>query len=265
MPSWSRGDGPRGRQRYIVAPSTSVSLIDPLDLSPMVWLDARAAYINAGSPSNNDLVATAIDRSGNSREFINAFSSYQPQWKTSQFGSEPGVQFTQASPSYLAHEGGTIATPSGVTYWAVIKTSTSDTSSANPNINAPMTVMGDSGGNTSFNLGLNGNEVEACYWNGAWASHVSSGLSLANGSPHTIAATLTSGGALKVYADGVQVKSASGLSYYGAMTFYIVGAGYGTFDAFNGLIAEAMLFGSALTAQNITDLHARARSTWGAP
>jgi len=260
----SRRSYSRGRTRSVATTAAAApAIIDPLTLSPLFWHDARAAYINAGSPTNNDTVATAIDRSGNSRDFVNAFTSNRPQWKTSQFGSEPGMEFTQATPDYLAHEGAAIAVPSGVTYWAVFKTSTNDATSSNPNINPPMTIMGDSGGNSSFNIGLSGNEAQACYWNGGWASHTSSGLSLADGNPHTIACSLSSGGALKLYADGVQVASASGLSYYGPMTVYIVGCGYGTYDAFNGVIAEDMCFGSALTAQNIADLHTRAESIWG--
>jgi hypothetical protein len=261
MPGRSSGDNPKSR--YIVAPSSaSAPLIDPLTLSPRFWHDANGAYVNSGSPVNNDPVSSTTDRSGNSRTFT-ATGSNRPTWKTSQFGTAPGIQFAQASTQYQV-AGAAVAVATGVTLWAVFKTSTNDATSANPNTNPPLTLMGDSTGNSALNMGLEGNELSVCYWSGAWAKHNSSGLSLANGSPHTIAVTITSGGSLKAYADGVEVKTAT-VSYYGAMTINIHGVGYAAGDGFDGVWAEGMCFGTALTAQNITDLHLRARSLWGAP
>jgi len=61
-----------------------VSEQDILDMSPVWWLDADAAYVEEGSgdpvETDGDNVTSWLDRSGNDRDFLGYSAGYYPHW-----------------------------------------------------------------------------------------------------------------------------------------------------------------------------------------
>ena len=231
------------------------------------WYDSET---NETPGNDNGAIDSIGDQSGNGNTISNT-SPNRPAWTTGQFagGTKHSIDTTGGTPDYLAATA-LVQSYHGYTAFATFKTTTVNTVSNQPNINPPMTLIGNTALAVRNNFGLNGQNVSYCYFSqisyGGWHEYVSAGLSLADGNRHTIAVTHSILPPLiSLYADGVLVYSEATVAgdYSSVFTgFTALGIGCAVNDPFLGQIAEAMTWDSVATASDIAKLHARAVVLW---
>jgi len=247
---------------------TSSSPFTPASIPGLVgWYDSET---NESPGNDNGAIDSIGDQSGLGND-ISSTSPNRPVWTTGQFagGTKHSIDTTGGTPDYLT-AAAFILCDQSFSAFATFKTTTVNTTSAQPGINPPMTLIGNSGASTWNNFGLDGQDVSFCYFSptnhGGWFEFKSTGLSLADGNVHTIAVTLeASTGLLSLYADGVVVLTdvIAPADYSTLYTgFTDVGLGYLLDDPFLGQIAEGMVWNWAATATDIANLHARAVALW---
>ena len=76
---------------------TGISDADILAMSPIIWLDADAEYVEEGSgdpvETDGDNVTSWLDRSGNDRDFLGYSAGYYPHWYEAGTNDLPYVHF----------------------------------------------------------------------------------------------------------------------------------------------------------------------------
>lgn len=245
----------------------SVTLVEPTSITGLrAWYDST---VGVGG-SLGGAISSWDDR------FDNAFhltgtSPNRPVYQANAFagGTKPSVNFPSFEVDFLYRASPGVVCPNGYSVFVTFKTVTSDTVSSQPNISPPMTIVGasNSGPSTYCNFGLNGGNVSYCYFDAAttgdWKEYKSTGLSLANGNPHTVAVTHATNGQVRLYADGVQVLSDTAGPYNTGNTgFSDIGVGYGYADQFIGDVAEVIVYDSAIASGDVSSLHARSLALW---
>jgi len=89
-----------------VAADEGVTAQDILDMNPLWWLDADAAYVEEGSgdpvEADGDNVTTWLDRSGDDRDFIGYHAGFYPHWYESGTNAKPYVWFDADRLRYIA-------------------------------------------------------------------------------------------------------------------------------------------------------------------
>lgn len=232
----------------------------------VAWYDSET---NESPGVDNGAIDAIGDQSvqGNN---ISGTSPNRPVWTTGQFdgGTKHSVDTTGGTPDYLSRA--FVDCHHHYSAFATFKTTSFTTISAQPNINPPMTLIGNTLAGTRNNFGLDGDNVSYCFFSpatyGGWHKYVSTGLSLTDGNLHTVAVTHSSiTGVISLYADGVLVFSETIVPTdfsYGTVGFTALGVGYLSNDPFLGRVAEMMAWDSVVTAVDIGALHARAVSLW---
>ena len=236
---------------------SGAAVIDPQMIGGMVaWYDAN--NVSPQTPGAN--ITSATDRSGTGNNLTQG-GSFGPTWNTSQFGSQPGIVYP-ALAKYL-YRNTKVYCANGYSIFSTFKTTANVTTSSHA-ANAPQTIVGDVQNDIYGTFGLDGGNVCYTYYTGTFIKYKSTGLSLNDGQLHTVGATHSTSGAVTLYADGIQVGSATGVTYQTLYTgFTHLGIGYTLADHFrNGSLAETMVWNASITGNNMQDLHNRALRIW---
>lgn len=257
-----------------IAGFPATSIVNPITISSLkAWWDfRRSSGANGGactgvadlSGTGNDLIATSPNRPINKDNYTK--------------GGQRSVYYPPVATEtdYLAVKTGPtptkLACPNGYSLFITFGTLSTNTTSANPNVNPPNTYIGDINPDASgcyCNFGLSSGNVNYCYFDGAgagWTTYASTGLNLNNGTLHTIGVSHTTDGIIKVFADGVVVNSSTSASVWSPTGhgMSMVGIGFNTQDQSNDAsMSEALVWDGALSESEMLRMHQRSRSVYG--
>src|ERR1051326_3848584 len=220
----------------------------------VLWLKPETLALTNGAAVN-----FWADSSTNQNDAVSLSGPGAPTYVANGINGRPSVQF-DGTTDFLALTnkvdpiyGPRVRLPSGLTLIAVFRTFSADTGRDYPG-NAPQTLIGDNTGATYSEFGLNGGKGEYNHYVTGW-NYVdgTTPLNNTNGVPghYLIATHRPSDGLAKLYADG-SLQATTNLAYQTTYTAisrisggYINGSGTG--DLFNGLIAEVLVYGGALS------------------
>lgn len=254
---WDNGDSSAGMHWGLAQSGT--------DNQPSVYMN----LIKSSLTGNNGVAAELIHATTSINNFVATYPN-RPVWRTSASGSSYGfdngtkhsISF-EGSPDFLTTQT-SIALPNGVSYWAVVKYSSTH-QSVNYTQDCPLTLCGDYNSTTSMSqFGFTSQYMKLRYKvNGTWTSYNSwHNGTLNDGKMHCIACTHDLLGNVHFYVNGILKDSYSGITYNPNIYLSIVGSGYNKNDPFIGQVAEMMVFNGALSASDITNLTNRAITLW---
>lgn len=227
------------------------------------------AYIasNVGVSGTLEGPVTAVASQSPATLGFTATSPNRPVWKDARFsGGKPSIHFPDSEVDYLTASSKLVC-PNGFSSFVVFKTTGTDTTTSNANINPPMTILGDHSTTNSRNqVGLSGGNVRYCYKVGGttWTTYSGSGDTLNDGGVHTIAVIHKTDGSLSVYADGVLRISETGVTYDASQTgINRIGAGYNSQDQVQNFdLAELKVWDGAIEASSVAGMHSAAMAYW---
>lgn len=253
-----------------IAAQHPTSLINPLNIPGLkAWWDMRRS-----TGVNNGACTGVVDLSGNSNDLV-ATSPNRPINKDN--FTKSGQRIVYFPPVGTETDWLTVGAvvpnkifcPNGYTTFVTFGTFSSNTTSANPNVNPPNTYVGDvDAGGIYCNFGLSAGNVNYCYYDAAgagWTTYASTGLNLNNGAMHNMAVSHSTAGIINIFADGVLVASfTSSSSWTASHGMSIIGIGYAYADQSNdNNLCECLVFDASLDEDVIKRLHVRARSIYG--
>jgi predicted esterase len=255
---WDNGDSSNGSHWGLTQSGS--------DNTPSVYMN----LIKSSLEGNTSPTTARIIHGATSSNNFSGTSPHRPVWRTfagsgAPYGFDNGTKHSisfEGTPDFLTTNSA-ISLPNGVSYWGVIKYSSTHTG-VNNTQNCPLTLFGDWNTNTSTSqVGFSAGELKLrCNVNGAWKSYNSHIQSLNDGKMHCIAVTHDPSGAVHFWIDGKETDWWSGVVYNPNTKFSIVGSGYNKQDPFLGQAAELMVFNGVLAASDITNLYNRAILTW---
>ncbi len=187
------------------------------------------------------------------------------------FGTLPGIRFSPND--FLTTGGGTPrALASGTSIFAVAKWTATDSaaSGGTANLNAPLTIIGETGGSAWFGFGASAGSVHyQAYDDAGGASYATvRGSGLNDGDPRLIGITHDAGtGDRKVYVGATQQGSTDTPAAYSVLyqTYDTVGAGYTGIDGFDGDLGAVVVVDGVISGGDLTKLNKWAQQRWGTP
>jgi hypothetical protein len=200
------------------------------------------------------------DQSGNGNDWV-ATSPNRPVWDGDYFATgKHAVNFPSFEVDYFT-KASAITFAAGLTFFAVFKTVYSSDTTSTDAMNAPLTLIGHNA--TDYvSFGLSGNNIDYRHRQGSTTTVASSGLSLANGSLHSIAVVHASGGGVTLYADGVSAGTGT-KTFNTSCAVNRIGVGKANADQLKDVfVAEIKMWQGELSASQISLLHSTAASYW---
>lgn len=213
---------------------------------------------NAGVSTNTWYVNQIVDQNGGGNNITCNDSANAVQLLTTQFkgGTLPSIYFPDWNNQSSASFGSTLTFSNSFSTFMTFKTSATASSPADPK-NPGQTFFGKTTSQVA-SFGLTAGNVVYKH-NGTTAA--STGLSLNNGNPHTIAIAHAGNGSCVIWADGTQVYS--GTITYATAAFDRMGVGQFSHDPARDLnVAEVYFFNRGISAAEVATFHSTAVSTW---
>jgi len=220
-----------------------------------LWLKADSLALSDGQS-----VSTWTDSSTNGNNATQGTVSAQPMFHTGLFNGKPGVRFDGTS-DFLALS--RIGLPSGLTYFAVFRTTSTDSTRGYAG-NAALTILGDNHPLFVYNgFGVTGGKGEFNAFDqpsGSGWEHYNSATTVNDGVARDMIATFASSdNTPRLYVNGL--LEASGTTDYGEPFVGInrVGGGYldgsGTGDLYDGDLAEILIYDTVLSGSDRQSAH----------
>lgn len=201
------------------------------------------------------------DASGNGNDLTQATSANQPIQVLNAFGTIPSVQFTPAQWMALAAK---LVQNSGLAWMYVFKTTSTDNTEDYAG-DAPITVIGDSGGSINNTAGLSNGTARYMVYVGAWQTVDGVGAALNDGNPHQVLVQHETGTALTIRVDGV-LETATTQPYNVASNGYEnIGSGYLHQDGFDGELGAYVVVNGTLGTGDRAKLEQWAKGRFGTP
>lgn len=231
---------------------------------PILWLDSTFGT----SPGSLDGALDSIKDRFPRRYLCTNVSPNRPAWSSNAFRGKPSVYFEVlgVSADYL-QMGEKVRLRKGCTIFMsyAFDPSLPGSTVAVTAGNVPMTIVGDTDPNFCMAFGFNAGDVAYSYKSPAspFVETDSSALTLSDGNFHTVAVTHDGAdGSVKLYADGLLVKTATRPFDSDYTGFDTIGMGNSLTDQWWGSMAELLVWDNALDNRVISKLHSRALGLW---
>lgn len=220
------------------------------------------------SLTNNQTVTSWIDSSGNGHTLGNNTTS--PSYVTNGINGRPSVFFAQSEFDQLITSG-SVFLPGGMTYVAVFKTFSTDSTSSYVGA-PPLTLVSDYTYIGSAALGLTGGNSKLFrYDNQVSSSYLSmtgsSALNNTNVYPgHYLIATHrqdagNTNDLASLFADG-RLEATTNIPYNSVTSFDSVGRAYAGLDSFDGWISEVLVYNTDLSTADRVQLQTYLNERW---
>lgn len=254
----------------VTTPGGSTTSINAFEYWTPTQITNVDFYVDSGKGFTEAAgTATWLDQGPNGVNFTNSGSAgTHPVETASVFGSIPSLRWAQANNQTMScTQRDFFTAPTGISIFAVIQTTTSDTTISASSGACPLSITGDQGnGNQSF--GLNGGAVGYAFQFATVGDSRGSGLTdgvahligvthlnddiSGNGSPGTIKAYI---GAVQQGADATQVYNGTGLD--------TIGNGFGVNDGFDGDLGSVVVVRGIITGGDLTKLNNWSQQRFG--
>lgn len=207
------------------------------------------------------------DQSGNALSLTQGTLGRQPAVTAGVFGTLPSLRFTQANGTYVTLASGR-ALSSGLSIFFVGKWTSSDSTAAQPNFGAPLTVVGEVTGASWFGFGASAGQLRYQAYDGTGTNSYgfSAGSGLNDGTARLCGVTSDTTPNRKAYVGTVQQGATdSPIGGYAttSMKWGVIGQSYTAVDGFDGDIGAVVIVNGVISGGDLTKLNAWARQRFG--
>lgn len=183
------------------------------------------------------------------------------------FGTLPAVRFT---PNDFLTTAAIRYLPTGCSMFFVGSWASADTASSISNHNAPLSVIGETGGGSWGTFGASGDALHAQWYDsGGGASYgTTRGSGLNDGTVRLLGFTFDEvSGDRKLYVGETQEGATDTPGTYDTtyMSYDTIGAGYSAVDGFDGDLGAVIVVGDVISAGDLTKLNKWSKQRFGTP
>lgn len=243
------------RRRSAAVPPTS----PPTTSGMVLWLPAPASDVtlvsgNISAITSRDSLPALLSQSTSSR---------QPAWAATGLNSMPAIHPDGVDDSLIVTSGGgKVSLPSGHTMGALIKTTSTKSTSSYAG-DPGNTILGDVRGNVNLGFGVESGKLTYRHFNGSW--NTTQGTTSVNtGAQFGVMVTHDSAsGVINLYVNSTGSSEATSTHAYSSANdqVSIVGNGFVSSDSFDGFIRNPIVFNRVLNSSELSGVMAWLVST----